>query len=186
MTVQIKPHLFSVAEVEQMIETGILAEDDKVELIEGQLIAMIPIGSKHAGCVKKLNHIFSRQHHQAIVSIQDPVSLPPNSLPEPDIALLKPNNEFYTTTHPTADDVLLLIEVSDSSLSYDEETKLPLYAKAGIREVWIVSIENGWIDCYRHPSGGDYRLRERFLPGDTIQPDLVPEGAVDVSAVLGV
>lgn len=104
--------------------------------------------------------------------------------PEPDLCLLAPRDDFYPAGQPTPNDVLLLIEVSDSSLQYDQETKLPLYATAGIREVWIVNLPEESIDCYSNPTAHGYRLRERFFPGDTIHPDVMPDVTVDVQFVL--
>lgn len=186
MTVQLQHRLFTVDEIEQMVESGILTEDDRVELIEGQVITMSPPGSRHAACVNRLNTLLAgRIASRAIVSIQNPINLSMRSQPEPDIALLRPRSDFYAEGHPAPEDVLLVVEVADSSLNYDQETKLPLYAAANIGEVWIVSVENGWIDCYRHATPTGYRLRERFFPGDVIQPDAFTDIEIAVNFVLG-
>ena len=185
MTMQLQQRLFTIQDMEQMIANGILGEDERIELIEGHLITMSPPGAPHAACVTRLNKAFSRQvDDDMLVRIQDPMQTHERTQPEPDIAILTPRQDFYTSGRPTANDVLLLIEVLDSSLKYDEETKLPLYAAAGVREVWIVNLQDHWIDCYSDPAPRTYRLRERFFAGDTIHPDALPKVSIDVSYVL--
>lgn len=186
MTAQVQYRLLSVGEVEQMVKSGILTEDDKIELIKGQLINMSPPGARHVASVNRLNTNFASQlQGRSIISIQNPIQLPPFSQPEPDAALLRPRDDYYVDAHPTAQDVLLLIEVADSSLNYDQDTKLPVYAAADVSEVWIFSLQDGWLDCYRHPSANGYRIRERFFPGDSVQPDAFPDVTIDVSTILG-
>ncbi|HYN77256.1 MAG TPA: Uma2 family endonuclease [Lamprocystis sp. (in: g-proteobacteria)] len=171
---------FTVDDYQRMGETGILHEDDRVELIEGEIVAMPPIGSPHGGRVKHLNRILARAvGDHAIVAVQDPVVLRPRSEPEPDIALLRPRPDFYADAHPVAADILLLIEVADSSLQYDLNVKVPLYARQGIPEVWVVDIAHRQVLRFSQPAGGAYReqgpinLKDPIdlpgLPGCTVQ-----------------
>jgi len=141
--------LFTAEEYFRMGEAGILQEDDRVELIEGEIVEMSPIGSRHAACVNRLVKLFVREvGDSGIVGAQNPVLLPDYSGPQPDVAVLRLREDFYAEAHPTPGDVLLLIEVSDTTLRYDREVKLPLYALAGILEVWIVDLQNGEILTY--------------------------------------
>lgn len=160
---------FTVAEYDQMVETGILRDDDRVELIEGEIVAMSPIGSRHAACVRRLTKVLSRLlADKTEVSVQCPVAIPDWSEPNPDVALLVPRDDDYADAHPVPRQVQVLIEVSDSSLAYDKQVKEPLYAKAGIREYWIVDLKAKRIVVYKRPRSGRYSvvhahgLRDRF------------------------
>jgi Uma2 family endonuclease len=129
MSYQIAKRWFSVDEYYRMAEAGILTEDDRVELIEGEIIEKGSITSRHAGCVNRLNAMLNRQFEQAaIVSVQHPVRIDGYSEPEPDVAVLKLRDDFYSEGHPTPADVLLVVEVADSSVEFDRNKKLPLYA----------------------------------------------------------
>ncbi len=148
---------FTVDDYQRMGETGILHEDDRVELIEGEIVALPPIGSPHGGRVKHLNRILAGAVGEyAIIAVQDPVVLGIRSEPEPDIAILRPRPDFYTDAHPMAADVLLLIEVADSSLQYDLNVKVPLYARHGIPEVWVVDIAHRQVLRFSRPANGTY------------------------------
>jgi Uma2 family endonuclease len=169
MTIQLARKLFTVTEYEQMIEAGIFGEDDRIELLDGEIVQMSPIGSRHAACVNRLNRLLTQILGQtAIVSVQNPIRLGDFSEPEPDLTVLTNRDDFYVQAHPVAEDVLLLIEVADSSLATDRTVKLPLYARAGIPEVWLVDVDAGMVDAYRTPSASGYLLRQRYLPGQTI------------------
>ena len=158
MSVAIDRRTFTVDEYHQMAESGILTEDDRVELINGEIISMSPINSPHAGHVKRINALFTRLlGTQVIVSIQDPLAINDFSEPEPDVMLLKPQDSFYTDAHPQPSDVYLLVEVADSSIHIDREIKLPLYAQAQVTEVWIVNLTERQIEVYRSPSAGSYQ-----------------------------
>jgi len=155
MTVAISKRIFSVAEYHQMVDAGILTENDKIELINGEFITMSPIGSKHASCVKRLNTLLSNQlQDDAIISVQDPIQADEYSEPEPDLAVLKPRADFYADGHPQPSDVLIVIEVSDSTLGFDKEVKLPLYAKAGIPEAWVINLPENTVEIYTTPQTG--------------------------------
>ena len=186
MSVEIAKRLFNVQEYERMVETGILSEDDRVELIGGEILEMSPIGSRHAACVKRLNKLLAaRVGASAILSVQDPVVLDDLSEPEPDVVLLRPSPDFYEQGHPRPSDVLLLIEVSDTTLKFDRQIKMPLYARAGIEELWVVNLQDDEVEVYAQPSGGAYQLFRRVGRGETVNSENVPGLALEVDAVLG-
>ena len=183
---QVQTRLFNVHEYERMAEAGILNEDDHVELIRGEIVQMAAIGSKHAACVKRFNAEFSsRLQGRAIASVQDPIRLPSRSEPEPDIALLRPRQDFYRNVHPGADDVLLLVEVADTSLEVDRGVKLALYAEAAIPDVWVTDLEAERIEAYRQPVGGRYTEQEVFGRGTTLAPQSFPDISISVDAIVG-
>ncbi|MEZ4706465.1 MAG: Uma2 family endonuclease [Caldilineaceae bacterium] len=186
MAMQLQHKLFTVDDLEQMLESGILTENDNVELLDGELVTMSPVGSRHVACVNRLNQSISRiVGEEAIVSVQNPIRIRPDSQPEPDIAILRPRDDFYANALPEAIDVLLLIEVSDSSLDYDKEIKLGIYGRGGVPEVWIVNLHDEQVDSYRGPFNGGYRLRERFLLGENIKAELLPALEVNISQIFG-
>jgi Uma2 family endonuclease len=168
-------HRFSVEDYEQMIDTCILGEEDRVELIRGEIIDKMAIGDAHAASVKKLNRRFGKAFGDAVVvGVQDPIRLL-DSEPEPDISLLVPRDDFYESGKPRASDILLLIEVADTSLEFDRETKLPLYAQSGIREFWIVNLVERCLEVHRDPtSEGQYRDMSVLRPGDEVEIAALP------------
>ena len=177
--------LFTVSDYHKMAEAGILSEDDRVELIEGEIVRMNPIGSRHAACVRKLDALFNRAANlDVIVSVQSPVLLPDLSEPEPDVALLRPREDFYSGGHPEPEDVLLLIEVSDTTLDYDRNTKLPLYARFGIPEAWIVDLVGDTIETYSRPAEGTYQEITLLKHGETLSPKAIPGLKLDAGAIL--
>jgi Uma2 family endonuclease len=185
MATAIEQRVFSVADYHRMVDAGILAEDDRVELIEGKIIVMSPIGSRHAACVKRLNAALSQQlYGQALISVQDPIQLNDHSEPQPDVALLRPRADFYATGHPTASDVLLLIEIADTSEGYDREQKIPLYARAVIPEVWLVSLSKSRVEVYTEPVGDVYRQIRYALAGDTLTVQHLPNAQINVDDIL--
>jgi Uma2 family endonuclease len=186
MSHQIAKRWFSVDEYYRMADAGILTEDDRVELIEGEIIEMSPIGSRHAGCVKRLNTLLGQQSGQsAIVSVQDPISIDDFSEPEPDVALLKPREDFYSESHPTASDVLLVVEVADTSVEYDRSVKLPLYARAGIGEMWLVNLPQEIIEIYRQPLDDTYREIRLVKRGESLVAQALPNLMLDADSILG-
>ena len=175
-----------VGEYHKLAEAGILGEDDRVELIEGELIEMAPIGSPHAGTVNALTQLLVMGvAGQAIVAVQNPVHLGDMSEPQPDFALLRPRADHYRSATPTAADVLLLIEVADASGRYDRSVKLPLYARHGIPEVWIVDIGGRTIEAHREPGPRGYREVLRPAGGEALSPQLLPELRLTPAAILG-
>jgi Uma2 family endonuclease len=174
----------SVAEYHRMGEVGILGERDRVELIEGELVAMAPIGSYHAGTVNKLNHALVRVvGEHAVVSVQGPVRLDDFSEPEPDFALLKPRPDFYQGAHPGPADVLLLIEVADSSLNYDRAVKRALYARHAIAEFWIVNLTGGEVEICRQPKPDGYAVIERVGRDGMVEPQLLPGVRIELATL---
>ena len=179
-------HPLTVADYHRMGEAGILSEADRVELIEGELVAMSPVGSLHVGTVHALNRLLVRAvGDRGLVSVQSPIRLDDRSEPEPDVAVLRPRADDYRTALPTPPDVLLVIEVSDSTLAYDRTVKAPLYAVHGLPEMWIVDLVGQKVEVHRKPEGGRYTDVSRGGGGDTLGPVLLPGVAVPVTAVLG-
>jgi Uma2 family endonuclease len=176
----------TVAEYHLMGEAGILTEDDRVELIEGQLIAMSPIGSEHSGTVNALNHaLVQAVGDLGVVAVQNPVQLDDLSEPQPDFAILKPRADFYRQATPRPDDVLLIIEVAASSLAYDRNVKRSLYARHGIPEFWIVNLVAGEVEVCREPKGEQYTSVSRFGREAVLEPQLLPGAAIAVAGLLG-
>lgn len=177
---------FSVEEYHRMMDAGILTEDDRVELIQGEILKMAPIGSRHAACVKRLNRLFSSIiGDRALVGVQDPIRIGHTSEPEPDVSLLTSSSDFYASTHPKPEDVLLLVEVSDTTGEYDRAVKVTLYATAGIREVWVVDLVDDRIDVFRNPVAGTYRTTFGIGRGETIHPELFPDLNLSADRILG-
>jgi Uma2 family endonuclease len=175
----------TVAAYHRMGEVGILTEDDRVELIEGELVAMTPIGSHHSGTVNALTYaLVHAVGERGVVTVQNPVRLNDRTEPQPDFTVLKPRPDFYRSATPLADDVLLLVEVADSSLSYDRAVKLPLYARHGIPEVWIVNLAAGAVEVHRMPTGDRYAASDRVGGDGRLEPALLPGVVIDVSALL--
>lgn len=177
---------FSVAEYDRLAEVGILTEDDRVELIDGEIIDMSPIGRWHASTMVRLTAIFVRvAGDSALVSVQNPLRLSEDSEPRPDLMLLRPKPDFYASGHPKPEDVFLLVEVTDSSAEYDREVKLPRYAQAGIAEVWLFGSENGAITVYRDPSPEGYRTVAVRRRGEWLSPVALPGRELAVAELLG-
>lgn len=176
---------FTVDEFMLMGEVGIFKEGDRVELIDGEVIRMNPIGFGHSGRVTKLNWMFGRiLRDRALLHIQNPLQFRPRGQPQPDIMLLRPREDFYTTSHPMAADTLLLVEVSDSSLEYDRDTKAAIYAQAGIADYWIVNLMDSQLLVYRQPVDGAYRSMQTLGKEDSVQPLAFPDVTIAVSEIL--
>ena len=186
MTVQLLRRRFTVDEYHRMGQVGILGDDDRVELLEGEIVEMAPIGSRHQATVDRLTELFSsRVAAMAAVRVQGPIRLGGDSEPEPDLTLLRRRVDFYATAHPGPEDVLLLVEVSDSSIEYDREVKLPLYARHGIIEVWLVGLEAGVVEVYRSPAAQGYQEVSQLSRGQTLEAAAFPGLEVRVGEVLG-
>ena len=170
-----RPHLFTVADYYRMADAGLFHEDSRIELIQGQIIDMSPIGAPHVGMVNRLNRLLvPLVGARGIVSVQNPVRLDDGSEPQPDVTILHPRMDEEDAGTPGPADVLLLIEVADSSLGFDQATKLPLYAGAGIREYWIVNLQERAIEVHRDPEGDRYaRVRSAGL-GEPLDILLLP------------
>jgi Uma2 family endonuclease len=177
-TDQPRRHKLSVADYERMIEAGVFAPDDRVELIEGDLIDMAPIGPPHAGVTNRLNRLLvQRAGNSAIVAVGNPLKLPPRSMPQPDFQLLRPRGDDYGTAHPESGDVLLAIEVSDTTLRFDRIRKGRVYACAGVHEYWIVEAPARRL--HRHlrpvPAQGRYEAVDVLEAPFEIAPVALPE-----------
>ena len=181
----IRRHRLSVAQYRRMGEAGILTRADRVELIDGEVIDTSPAGSRHAGVVRQLARLLERASgDDAIVSVQSPLHLGDASEPEPDIVLLRPRDDYYKTAHPRAADALLVIEVADTSLRFDRLIKLPLYARQGIGEVWIVDVEHDIVTTHRDVRDGRYRFVEDIRALEAAAPAGLPHVKIDLAAVL--
>ncbi|HIK33834.1 MAG TPA: Uma2 family endonuclease [Oscillatoriales cyanobacterium M59_W2019_021] len=186
MTVQLLTRKFSTFQYHKMIETGILTESDRVELIRGEIVEMAAVGRRHASQVRRLNTFFSNRFRgEAIVDVQNPIELSDRSEPEPDIALLKPRADFYESRHPQPSDVFLLVEVSDTTLAADREIKIPLYAEAQIPEVWIVNLNEQCVEVYRQPQDSEYRDVRIFRRGESLSILAFADRAIEVDDLLG-
>jgi Uma2 family endonuclease len=177
-----RPHRFTVAEYHRMAEVGILDEDSRVELIRGQIVDMAPIGAPHLGMVNRLNRLLAGVlAGRGILSVQNPVRLDDGSEPEPDVVVLRPRADDYATATPCPPDVLLLIEVADTSLDDDRAIKVPLYAENGITECWIVNLLDQVIEVYRQPRNGRYANIRPIGRGETLDIALLPGVALPVA-----
>ncbi len=169
MTIQLKRRLISVEDYHRMIDAGILGPQDRVELIEGQIIEMAAIGSWHAAYVDKIDTLLKKLlGEEAIVRTQNPIQIVAFSEPEPDVAIVKPRKDFYAMQHPKPSQVYLIIEVADSSLDLDREVKLPLYAAAGVPEYWILNVNAQEIEAHHTPICNTYKYREIIKPTDRV------------------
>ena len=172
-------HALSVDDFHKLGEVGVLRDDDRVELIEGALIDMAPIGSRDASVLNRFTNRFAAAlSGHAIVSARNPVILGASTEVQPDIALLRHRDDFYANAHPTPSDVLLVIEVADTSLPFDRNVKVPLYARHGIPEVWLVNPRQRWIDVFRRPTGAGYGETLRPSETEALAPLLLPEVSV--------
>ena len=177
-------HKLSLEDYYKMGEAGILGEDSRVELIEGELIDMAPIGSRHVRAVNILTELLVPQARGvAVVSVQNPVSLPPDNGPQPDIALLKPRADQYGNSLPTAQDVLLIIEVADTTAKYDREVKAALYARHGVQEFWLVDLQEKAVEIYQEPGSKRYRKLLRPESVETISPVSLPDVHVPLGEI---
>ena len=182
---EVARYRFTVAEFLRMAEVGLLAEDDRVELVQGEIVELSPINVAHASTVSRLLAVLTRVLGQRVIlSVQNPVQLDNESLPQPDIALLRPRDDFYSTHHPGPEDVFLLVEVSDTTLNYDRRTKSMLYGAAGIIEYWIVNLSEQRIEVYREPQSDGYRTTTRYAPGETLSPLAFPGVDIDTAEIL--
>ena len=178
--------LFTTTEYHQLIETGVLKEDDRFELLNGEIIEMSPIGPRHAACVKRMNTLLSdKLRKRALVSVQDPITLSDYSEPQPDLALLKPQADFYVSAHPAPADALVIIEVADSTVETDRRNKIPTYAFAGVREVWLIDLVNDRIEVHSNPFKGVYQEVRIVQRGQNVISQSLPYLKLKADEVLG-
>ena len=178
---------FSAKEFYKMAKAGVFGEDDRVELVDGEIVNMAAIGSYHAGCVMCLNTLFTQKAGDKVfVNVQNPLQLDAISVFQPDLAILLPRDDFYMNSHPTPKDVLLIVEVSDSSVDYDRNVKIPRYAQVGVPEVWQVNLVYGFIDKFSDldPENVRYRSVIRYSRGQGIVPTQLPDVTLEVDDIL--
>jgi Uma2 family endonuclease len=186
MSAALDRYSFTAEEFERMGEAGIFRPGARLELIEGEIFEMSPIGNDHAASVKFLNRLLSRLFDGIhVIGVQDPVRLSDFSEPQPDISLLRWRDDDYREGHPTPADVLLLVEVADTTVVADRKVKIPLYARAGIAEAWLVNIPEERVEIYSDPAEGSYRRAEVFGRGEEARSHTVEGLAVKVSELLG-
>ena len=177
---------FTVEDYHRMARAGILTEDDRVELLEGEIVEMTPIGSRHAACVDRLTRLLtSALRDRVIVRVQSPIRLSQHSEPQPDLALLRPRPDFYVRAHPGPEDVLLVIEVAEASAEPDRAVKIPLYARAGVPAAWLVELAEERITGHEGPTPEGYRIVGELRRGDRLRLDPLPGLDLPVSEVLG-
>ena len=179
-------HRLTVADYYRMGEVGILADDARVELIEGEIIDMAPPGDPHAGTVDQLAFALSSAlNGRAHVRVHNPLRLDDHSEPQPDISVLRRRADFYKSGHPRPVDALLVVEVADTSLRYDRDDKIPLYARHGIPEVWLVDLKARRVVRYRNPQTGAYALIDEPDLGSPLEIASLPEARIDLSGLFG-
>jgi Uma2 family endonuclease len=180
-----RPHRVTTQEFFRMGEAGVLDPEARIELIEGEMIDMPPIAPPHAGRTTRLTLLLIEAiGRRAVVSTQNPILLGDLSAPHPDIAILKPRDDFYSSEHPQAEDVLVVIEIADSSVRYDRTRKLPLYARYGIPEVWLIDIPARTIWVHRAPENGAYRTSFQLGPPYRISPSMLEGVELELGALV--
>lgn len=186
MALEYPRHRFTRADYHRMAEAGILGEDDRVELIDGEIVQMSPIGRRHnAGVDRPAQLLFERVGRRAIVRVQGSIVLGESGEPQPDIVVLRLRSDFYRDADATAEDVLLLVEVADSSLDYDRRVKASLYARHGIPELWIANLIQDHLLVYLDPSPAGCGTTQILRPGETVRPSAFPDLEIAVDDVLG-
>lgn len=186
MTALATKHRFTTDEYDRMGKAGVFPPGERVELIDGEIVEMSPIGEAHAAGVKRVNRLFSeRLGAKVLLGIQDPIRLGKHSEPQPDVVLLHPRTDFYAGGHPGPKDVFLIVEVSDTTLDYDRDVKIPLYARAGVRESWIADVSGRALEVFRSPGPEGYASVRRLASGDRISPEAFPDVSLAVDDILG-
>ena len=186
MAVELKRYRFTRSDYHRMAQTGILSPDARVELIDGEIIEMSPIGRRHMAAVDRANRVFTRGvGDEAIVRVQGSIALANHAEPEPDLAILRYRDDFYGMTEATEQAVLLIVEVADTSEWYDRTTKAPLYARFGIPELWIADLNRDFVTRYTDPTPDGYATTQVFRRGESLTPIAFPDLAVNVTDILG-
>ncbi|MCD9188387.1 MAG: Uma2 family endonuclease [Pyrinomonadaceae bacterium] len=186
MTALPKRKIFTVNEYHKMIDAGVFVGNSDYELIEGEIVKKMTQGDLHIACINRLNMFFApRLAEQAIVSIQNAVVISDISEPEPDVALLKFREDFYASGKARAEDVLLLIEVSDSTVKYDRDVKVRLYAEAEVAEVWLINLPRQLVEVYTQAENGKYKIVGKFNKTQTLSPKFLPDLKIKVADILG-
>ena len=186
MAIGVRTRRFSVEEYHRVVRAGILKEDDRVELIEGEIIEMTPIGLRHSFCLARVtDHFAVSLHGLAVVWVQSPIGLSPDSEPQPDLAVVRPPLTQYADAHPGAGDVFLVIEVADTTVDHDRTRKIPLCAGAGVREAWLVNLPAQTIEVYRAPTGEGYQDVRTLGRGQRLAPEAFQDLTLTVDDILG-
>ncbi len=184
VSVSISRRLFTTKEFREIVEAGVFREDDRLELVDGEIVEMSPIGSRHAACVRKLNLLLRSVGDRAFVDVQSPLGISEGNDFYPDVVLLKPRTDNYVNEIPGTNDVLLVIEVSDTTLRFDRSIKTPRYAAAGAPELWIVDLEGSRVWVHRKPLEGDYGEVFEARPGDVLNVPGMPDLEIQISELL--
>jgi Uma2 family endonuclease len=185
MALEISRRLFNVHEYHRMVDAGILCEDDRVELIRGEILEMSPIGPRHSAAVLRANNnVLRLAGDRAIVGVQGSIRLDEYDEPQPDIYLLRPKEDFYASGHAGPADIFLIVEMADSSLEYDRTVKMQLYAETGVPEYWIADIRNDCVIAYSDRERDTYRTVRVFARGNTLTPLLLPDCSIPVDVLL--
>ncbi|WP_448570218.1 Uma2 family endonuclease [Trichothermofontia sp.] len=177
---------FTVEQYERMIEVGILTDRDRVELFQGEVLVMAPVGPVHTSCVNRLAELFVQMLAEWVtVRVQGPIQLGLDSLPQPDLAILRWRSDFYTGGYPQAADVWALVEVADTTIAFDRSVRMPLYAQGEIPEVWVVDLTMGAVHVYREPCAAGYQRVQIFCQGEAIAFQAFPDVPFTVDQLLG-
>jgi len=185
MPVELTKRRFTADDYQRMGQAGILSEDDRVELIDGEVVAMTPIGPRHNAAVNRANRaMVTAVGDTAIVQVQGSVRLGLYHEPQPDLVLLRPQADYYASRLPGPSDILLVVEVAESSIDYDREVKARLYAESGVREYWLVDLNDNLVFSHSTPEGGTYRTLRRYRRGQSLAPEALPDCVIAVDALL--
>jgi len=187
MAVVLRRYRFTVDEYERLAQADVLTQCDRVELLDGEIVEMTPIGDHHASVVARLTSLFSKHlGDRAIVWVQNPIRLRVvRSMPQPDMVLARPRADFYAPGKPVPDDILLVIEVMDTSAETDRGVKLPLYARAGIAETWLLDLATDRVEVFRRPTGAGYTEARIFERNARVSPEAFPDLSFSVPDLLG-
>lgn len=184
---QILRYQFTVDDFARMVEAGIFSEDDRVELIDGEVRIMSPTGARHAGIIKRIIGIFrKRLNLDLVLGVHDPIQLDDYTEPQPDISVSRPRHDFYEQSHPGPADILLVIEVADSSLAYDRDEKIPRYARAPIPEAWLVDLAGETLAQYSAPREGEYREVRLLRSGDRLVSAAVQDLELGIDEIFAI
>lgn len=186
MAVELTRRRFTASEYHQMAEAGILTEDDRIELIDGEIIEMSPIGSWHASEVDRLTELFVHGFSdRALIRIQNPIRLSEYTEPQPDVTLLHRRADYYAAHAPAPEDIFLVVEIADTSLAYDRQVKMRLYAQSSIAEYWVIDLKAETVTVHREPGPDGYGITQVVRRGEQIAPTAFPDRPVTVDSMLG-
>ncbi len=186
MAVEVARRHFTVDEYDRFIEAGFFGPEERLELVDGEIVAINPIGVRHAACVTRLTTLLSAGlRGGALVSVQNPVVLGERQEPQPDLAVLRHRDDYYATCRPGPSDVRLLIEVADTTMTFDRAVKVPRYAAAGVPEVWLVDLQRDAVLVYQGPTAEGYTITPTARRGEPLAPLAFPDVSIDVEQIIG-